>query len=59
MGLPQGGPVIARLIDGAVILESVDLAVRRAQALVRQYATVADSVADELIRDRRAAADHE
>ncbi|UDF05407.1 AbrB/MazE/SpoVT family DNA-binding domain-containing protein [Asticcacaulis sp. AND118] len=59
MGLPTGGRLVARLVDGAVILEPVDLAVKRAQALVRDYATAPGNVAEELIRDRRAAADHE
>jgi AbrB family looped-hinge helix DNA binding protein len=37
LGVPAGGKVIARLVDGAVILEPVEAAVRRAQAMVRQY----------------------
>lgn len=59
LGLSQGGQLVARLVDGAVVLEPMEMAVRRAQALVRQYAEVTTSVADELIQDRRAAADHE
>lgn len=59
LGLPDGGRVIARLVDGAVVLEPVAVAVKRAQDLVRQYVPAGVSLADELIADRRAAADHE
>lgn len=59
LGLPSGGKVVARLVDGAIILESVDMAVRRSQALVRQYIPKSAGMVDELIAERRAAAEDE
>lgn len=41
------------------MLESVDDAVRRAQALVRRYAPGAQGVTDELLAERRADATRE
>ena len=45
--------------EGRLVLESVDDAVRRAQALVRHYAPSAQDVADELLSERRADAERE
>jgi AbrB family looped-hinge helix DNA binding protein len=49
-----GGLLIIREQDGQLVLESVGDAVRRAQALVRQYAPEAEDVTNELIAERRA-----
>ncbi len=48
-----GGLLIIREDGGRLVLESVDDAVRRAQALVRQYAPAAQGVTDELLAERR------
>jgi len=52
LGLKGGGDVMARLVDGAVVLEPIDAAVRRAQALVRRYVPEGDNLVDELIAER-------
>lgn len=49
-----GGLLIIREDEGRLVLESVDDAVRRAQALVRHYAPNARDVTDELLAERRA-----
>lgn len=59
MGIPEGGPVVARLVDGVVILEPIAVAIKRAQDYVRQFVPEGVSLADEVIAERRAAADHE
>jgi antitoxin PrlF len=55
----RGGLLIIREEDGKLVLESVDEAVRRAQALVRRYAPQAEGVADELLAERRSEATRE
>ena len=55
----RGGLLIIREDKGRLILESVDDAVRRAQALVRQYAPTARGVTDELLTERQAEASRE
>lgn len=59
MGIPEGGRVVARLVDGVVILEPIAVAIRRAQDYVRQFVPEGVSLADEVIAERRAVADHE
>ncbi len=54
-----GGLLIIRKDAGRLVLESMDDAVRRAQELVRHYAPSASGVADELLAERRADAEHE
>ena len=49
-----GGLLVIREDEGRLVLESVDSAVRRAQALVRRYAPAAQGIADELLAERRA-----
>lgn len=51
-----GGLLIIREEEGRLVLESVDDAVRRAQALVRRYAPTAKGTTDELLAERRAEA---
>ena len=48
-----GGLLVIGEDEGRLVLESVDDAVRRAQALVRRYAPSAQGVADELLAERR------
>jgi len=59
LGFTNGGKLIARLEDGVLILETVEAAVRRAQAMVRKYVPAGVSLADELVAERHAAAKHE
>jgi len=54
-----GGLLIIREDEGRLVLESVDDAVCRAQALVRRYAPEAQGVTDELLAERRADAARE
>ena len=56
----EGGRLlIIREDKGKLVLESVNDAVRRAQALVRRYAPTAQDVTDELLTERRADAARE
>ena len=48
------GLLVIREDEGRLVLESVDDAVRRAQALVRRCAPAAQGVTDELLDERRA-----
>ena len=59
IGLPEGGRVVARVENGAVILEPFEVAMRRARSLVRQYVPEGVSLVDELIAERHAVARHE
>jgi AbrB family looped-hinge helix DNA binding protein len=59
LGFQAGGKMIARLEDGVLILETVEAALRRVRAMVRQYVPEGVSLADELIAERHAAAQHE
>ncbi|WP_284944187.1 AbrB/MazE/SpoVT family DNA-binding domain-containing protein [Acidisoma cladoniae] len=59
LGLQGGGSLVARLVDGTVVLEPLDAAIRRAQAMVRRCIPDGAGVVDELIAERRAAADRE
>ncbi len=54
-----GGLVIIRKEREQVILESVDDAVRRSQAIVRRHALQAQNVTDEFLAERRADAERE
>jgi bifunctional DNA-binding transcriptional regulator/antitoxin component of YhaV-PrlF toxin-antitoxin module len=56
IGLRRGEKIVARVEDGAVILEPVDAAIRRAQALVAQYVPKNVDLVQELIDERRQAA---
>ena len=55
----EGGLLIIHEDEGRLVLESVDDAARRAQALVRQYAPQASGVVDELLAERRVEAARE
>lgn len=59
LGVERGGRLIARLVGRTVVLESLDAAVRRAQASVRRYVAPGSGLVEELIAERRAAAERE
>ena len=53
LGLQEGDKLIASLEDGEVRLSTVPAAIRRVQALVRQFVPEGVSLVDELLEDRR------
>lgn len=59
MGLSEGGTVLAWLDQGELRVVGTELAARRAQQLARWLIGGNDSLADELIADRRAEARRE
>ncbi len=59
LGVQDGGKLVARLVDGAVVLEPVGAAVRRAQSLVARYIAPNAGLADELVAERHAEAGRE
>lgn len=59
LGLQGGGKLVARLVDGAIILEPLDAAIRRAQAMVARYIPQGSGLVEELIAERREAAERE
>ncbi|MBA3812826.1 MAG: AbrB/MazE/SpoVT family DNA-binding domain-containing protein [Caulobacteraceae bacterium] len=59
LGLERGGRLIARLVGRTVVLEPLDAAIRRAQASVRRYVPPGSGLVEELIAERRAAAERE
>jgi AbrB family looped-hinge helix DNA binding protein len=56
LGLKGGARLVARVEDGAIILEPIETSVRRSQALVAAYANAGAHMSDELIAERRAEA---
>ena len=56
MHIEGGGLVLIRSEAGRIVLESIDDAVARAQAIVRKYSPDTQGVVDELISERRAEA---
>jgi antitoxin component of MazEF toxin-antitoxin module len=59
LGLQHGGKVLARLENGSLILEPINVAIRRAQAMARKYVPDDVDLVAELIAERRAAAELE
>jgi len=59
LGLQGGGNVVARLVDGTIVLEPQDAAIRGAQAMVARYVPRHSGLVDELIAERHAAAERE
>jgi hypothetical protein len=53
LGLQEGDKLIASLEDGEVRLSTIPAAIRRVQALVRQFVPEGVSLVDELLEDRR------
>jgi AbrB family looped-hinge helix DNA binding protein len=56
LGLRSGEKVVARVSDGALVLEPVAVAIKRAQALIQRRAGSGPSPVDELLAERRQAA---
>ncbi len=59
IGCQHGGRLIARVVDGALVLEPIEVAVRHAQALVARYIPRDAALADALIEERHLAAENE
>jgi len=55
LGVAEGGRLVARMVDGTLILEPIDAAIRRAQAMVARYVPPDAGLAEELIAERHAA----
>jgi len=56
LGLKDGGKLMARIEDGALVLETIHAVVARAQAMVRKYVPDTTGKLDEFIAERHAAA---
>jgi AbrB family looped-hinge helix DNA binding protein len=54
MGIAPGDTVVVELADGELRIRSLSLAIKRAQAIVREFVPEDVSLADELIAERRA-----
>lgn len=59
LGLKGGDKLVVHVVDGAVVLEPVRTAIRRARAAFRKYIPSGASLAAELIEERRRAAGNE
>ena len=59
LGVLGGGKLVARLVEGTVVLEPLEAAIRRARAMVARYAPAGSPLVDELIAERHAAARRE
>jgi len=59
LGMKGGDKLLARVEDGALILEPIHVSIRKAQELVAKYIPPGVSMVDELIAERRAAAERE
>lgn len=59
LGMTEGEELVLILEDDALCIMSLGAAIRRAQALVRQYIPEGTRLSDELLADRRAEAMHE
>ena len=55
----RGGTIVIREEEGRLLLESIDDAIGRAQALIRRFAPDVTGVVDEFLAERRAEAEHE
>ncbi len=53
LGLAEGDTLIASIVDGEFHLLTIEAAVRKAQAIVRQFVPEGVSLVDELLQDRR------
>lgn len=59
LGLKAGGRIVARIDDGALVIEPLESAIRRVQAQMKAYAKPGESLVEELIADRRRDAGHD
>jgi len=53
LGISEGDTLVASIVDGELHLLTIEAAVRRAQAIVRQFVPEGVSLVDELLEDRR------
>ena len=56
MGVEEGDEVIVRLVDGEVRIATLEVSIRRAQAIVREHVPEGTSLVAELIAEREAEA---
>jgi len=59
LGLQGGEKLVARMVDGALVLEPIAVSIARAQAAVRKYISTDAALVDELILERRKSAENE
>ena len=59
LGLIGGENLVVRLVEGTVVLEPLEAAIRRAQRLVSEHVPPGAPLVDELLAERRAAAANE
>ena len=59
LGIGPGDTVMVDIDNGELRVRSVSKALERARAILRRYVPEGTSLADELIADRRADAEHE
>ncbi len=57
LGISVGDTVVVEMADGEMHVRSLSAAVRRAQAIVREFVPDGTSLVDQLIDERRAQAD--
>jgi AbrB family looped-hinge helix DNA binding protein len=57
LGVKKGDSLLIELIDGEARITTREARLKRAQTLIRQYVPEGVSLADELIAERRAAAE--
>jgi AbrB family looped-hinge helix DNA binding protein len=59
LGLKESDVLFARLENGEIVLLTPEAAIRRTQAMIRQFVPDGVSLVDELIEDRRREAQRE
>jgi len=59
LGVQHGGKLLARVENNTLILEPIEAAIKRAQAMVRRYVPNSTDIIAELIAERRAEAGRE
>lgn len=59
LGLKEGGAVVVRMEDGALVVEALEASIRRVQDSMKQYAKPGKSLVDELLTERRQEAERE
>lgn len=59
IGMPEGGPMVAGVEDGRVVLEPYAAVVARARAVLRRCIPPGTQLSEELIAERRAEAGRE
>ena len=59
LGVQAGAQISARLVDGDIVVDSFEAALKRLQAEVRRHVPEGVSLVDELIAERHAEAERE